>query len=242
MSYILDALKKKETENSEVVPDIQSQHYHSEFETESSLNWKLIALIIGLIVSAAIIYLAYSLGQRHEFSEESSIAVEQSNDLKENAAAVQSDSSSAVGTESVTNQAQDKAVLQVEAKPIEVKTPVVQKVAIAKPKPEKVAVAKDQVTQDLPPEVINDSTIGATRAEPITEIISDNFEGLPSIRYTSHVYADAPKDRFVMLNGRSIGIGQKLPNGVRIVDILEDDLMISYQGESYKIPSLTDIK
>lgn len=242
MSYILDALKKKETENAEAVPDIQSQHYHSEFETESSLNWKLIALIIGLIVSAAIVYFAYSLGQRQESSDKSDVVVEQSSKLEEDTAAVESVRQEAVESQSVTSRTQEKAVLQVEAKPIEVKAPVVQKVAIPKPKPTKVIVANNPTAQSTPSEDIVESAQVATIEQPKAVAANENLDGLPAIRYTSHVYADAPKDRFVMLNGRSLGIGQKLPNGLKIVDILEDDLMVSYQGENYKIPSLTDIK
>ncbi|NVJ68609.1 MAG: general secretion pathway protein GspB [Gammaproteobacteria bacterium] len=257
MSYILDALKKKETETTEAVPDLKSQHYHSEFEDDSSLNWKPIAVVAGILLSIALVYLAYSLGQKQKAETVPShkpelqlVETAEHEKVQEKEQETVPKQTPEVTTIEQTNAAQNK--LQVESKPLEMNTPVVQKVTPVVIQPRRVepapgqeesvvdnSIAEAQVATEA---VANIDESADVPNDIATNTVNSDLQGLPAIRYTSHVYADNQKDRFVMLNGRSLGIGQRLPNGVKIVDILEDDLIISYQGKDYQIPSLTDIE
>lgn len=224
MSYILDALKKKGAANSdeETVPDLKSQHYHSEIEDYNSNSRKFILIILAVLSVLLVIYLAYLFGK----------------DQKPNL--VQQEPSQRVISESqVTTSFEEKnnevIDLQVETKPIELKEAVVKKVAQHKV----VQSSNGQIKKTT-----RQSKKNTAKKEAITVstgVLDKNLSALPAIRYTSHIYADNAKDRFVMLNGRALGIEQKLPNGVKIIDILENDLIISYQGKQYKIPSLTDV-
>ncbi len=56
---------------------------------------------------------------------------------------------------------------------------------------------------------------------------------LPPLRLDLHIYAAAPGRRFVFLNMVKLHQGQSLPNGVRVVRITPDGVILSYQGEKF---------
>ncbi len=244
MSYILDALKKKETESNEAVPDIKSQHYHSDFEEEDKNHWKYIVILLAILTVLALLIVAYNYGKQVDSSDRVVEELESSLSQRTESEVKKSEQNEAVSIEQVdfevTKDNENK--IEVATKPIELHKPVVQKVVLPKPKP--VSSATQKVSNDSkaePSNVVNSQASEGDVNDSKNLAINDDLGALPAIRYTSHVYADEPKDRFVMLNGRALGIGQKLPNGVRVEDIYEDDLLVSYQGKTYQIPSLTDV-
>ncbi|HVS77455.1 MAG TPA: general secretion pathway protein GspB [Steroidobacteraceae bacterium] len=60
--------------------------------------------------------------------------------------------------------------------------------------------------------------------------------GLPALHLDLHVYADSPKDRFVMINMHRLGEGDSLPNGVHVEAIRPDGVELSYQGTRFLLP------
>lgn len=60
--------------------------------------------------------------------------------------------------------------------------------------------------------------------------------GLPPLHLDLHVFADRPQDRFVMINMHRLGEGDSLPSGVRVEAIRPDGAVLSYHGMRFLLP------
>lgn len=58
---------------------------------------------------------------------------------------------------------------------------------------------------------------------------------LPSLRLDLHVYSPQPAERFVFLNMVKLREGQSLPQGVRVDRITPDGVILSYHGERFQM-------
>ena len=61
-------------------------------------------------------------------------------------------------------------------------------------------------------------------------------DGLPSLHLDMHVFADLPRNRFVMINMHKLGEGDTLPGGVHVDTIRPDGVVLSYQGTQFLLP------
>jgi general secretion pathway protein B len=61
-------------------------------------------------------------------------------------------------------------------------------------------------------------------------------DGLPALHLDLHVYAKRPADRFVMINMHRLGEGDSLPNGVQVEAIRPDGAVLSYRGTRFLLP------
>ncbi|MBS0365841.1 MAG: general secretion pathway protein GspB [Proteobacteria bacterium] len=59
---------------------------------------------------------------------------------------------------------------------------------------------------------------------------------LPPLHLDLHVYAARPADRFVMINMHKLRQGEMLPDGVRVDDITPDGAVLSYNGSRFLLP------
>jgi general secretion pathway protein B len=76
---------------------------------------------------------------------------------------------------------------------------------------------------------------GATADLPLYQQIVTS-EGLPALHLDLHVFAARPQDRFVMINMEKLGEGDSLPNGVRVEAIRADGVVLSYHGTRFLLP------
>jgi len=60
--------------------------------------------------------------------------------------------------------------------------------------------------------------------------------GLPDLHLDLHVYADRPQDRFVMINMHRLGEGDALPSGVQVETIRPDGVVMIYHGTRFLLP------
>lgn len=60
--------------------------------------------------------------------------------------------------------------------------------------------------------------------------------GLPDLHLDLHVFATRPQDRFVMVNMHRLGEGDSLPNGVQVQAIRPDGVVLSYRGTRFLLP------
>ena len=58
---------------------------------------------------------------------------------------------------------------------------------------------------------------------------------LPALRVDLHVYAARPEERFVLVNMHRLHEGETLPEGVRIESITPEGVVVSYQGTKYML-------
>ena len=59
---------------------------------------------------------------------------------------------------------------------------------------------------------------------------------LPQLRLDLHVYAAHPQDRFVMINMHKLHEGDSLPEGVRVESITPEGAVMSYNGSRFMLP------
>jgi general secretion pathway protein B len=60
--------------------------------------------------------------------------------------------------------------------------------------------------------------------------------GLPELHLDLHVFAARPRDRFVMINMHRVGEGDSLPNGAQVDSIRPDGVVLSYRGTRFLLP------
>ena len=58
---------------------------------------------------------------------------------------------------------------------------------------------------------------------------------LPDLRLDLHVYAANPAERFVFINMRKLREGESLPEGVRVDEITQNGVELSYRGQRFAI-------
>ena len=66
------------------------------------------------------------------------------------------------------------------------------------------------------------------------EVIAQGSQ-LPDLRLDLHVYAVNPAERFVFLNMRKLREGEALPEGVRVEQITPNGVDLSYQGKRFAL-------
>jgi general secretion pathway protein B len=66
------------------------------------------------------------------------------------------------------------------------------------------------------------------------EILAQGSQ-LPDLRLDLHVYAVNPTERFVFLNMRKLREGEALPEGVRVEEITPNGVELSYQGKRFAL-------
>jgi general secretion pathway protein B len=66
------------------------------------------------------------------------------------------------------------------------------------------------------------------------EVIAQG-SALPDLRLDLHVYAANPAERFVFINMRKLREGESLPEGVRVDEITQTGVELSYRGKRFAI-------
>jgi general secretion pathway protein B len=59
---------------------------------------------------------------------------------------------------------------------------------------------------------------------------------IPQLRLDLHVFAERPQDRFVMINMHKLREGETLPEGVHVDSITPDGAILSYRGTRFLLP------
>jgi general secretion pathway protein B len=59
---------------------------------------------------------------------------------------------------------------------------------------------------------------------------------LPALHLDLHVYAERPQDRFAMINMHRVGEGDSLPSGAQVEAIRPDGVVLSYRGTRFLLP------
>lgn len=65
----------------------------------------------------------------------------------------------------------------------------------------------------------------------------DEFRSaLPPLEVTIHIYAPRAADRILYINNRQYQAGDRVGEGIRLERIVEDGAVLSYRGQSFKLP------
>lgn len=228
MSYILDALKKNKSKDEESdVPDITSEHAvsgydYSELEEEKFLKvwlWPIVVMVL-LLTIGVLVFMLLNPSANH-FSQ----VIEQRAKV-ETVAEESSVTAQTAQKDQVSNPTLDSDA-EILTKPVEVGEAVVfKKPSQSKNDNTRAQETKTQVSQTTPVE--SDET-GITRAD------------IPQLIYTTHIYATKPTDRFVMLNGRAFAEGDTVAKNLKLKEILENDIVVTFKGKEFVLPALEDV-
>ncbi len=60
--------------------------------------------------------------------------------------------------------------------------------------------------------------------------------GVPQLRLDLHAYAPRPEDRFVLINMKKLREGDSLPEGVKVESITPDGVILSHNGSRFLLP------
>ena len=237
MSFILDALKKSES-------DRQRQSGPSLFEVKVAPPRRTLpvwAVVVAALLLINVIVISWML-LRHPAAQQSATPA-----------------SAATAPPLATRQAQQTA-----RAPSESQSPAAAGVAAAPPAtsramppavPPAAATAAAPVTRSTE-QSASRATPGGAGGEPsdtapavepaasapggagdlplYQQIVSS--AGLPDLHLDLHVFATRPQDRFVMVNMHRLGEGDSLPNGVQVEAIRPDGVVLSYHGTRFLLP------
>ena len=70
----------------------------------------------------------------------------------------------------------------------------------------------------------------------IHEVLANGTVTLPALHVDIHVFADAPKDRFVFINMNKQVEGSRLAEGPIVEEITTDGVVLNYNGTSFLLP------
>jgi len=103
--------------------------------------------------------------------------------------------------------------------------------------------ARTQTTElSLLPDEVPDTPVDGTVAFQGESQLQSWFElpqafrnNLDLPRLDVHVYSETPQASFIMVNLKKYREGQTLPNGMLLEEILPDGMVMSYQGERFRV-------
>ena len=90
------------------------------------------------------------------------------------------------------------------------------------------------------PEAVKTATAPAvllvTDDTPLLQQMPQDFQrALPPLTVTIHVYSQEESQRILFINNREYRKGSQIEGGIRVEDIVPDGVVLSYQGERFKL-------
>jgi len=215
MSYILEALKKSEQERQiGHVPDISMVQETPRPVVSRWPRWLLIALIVNVLILAVIVWRPWDMRTAQPVSQ------------------------------AVAPGPTPTSELPAETQPIVERSPVVEPVSepAAEHSAPQVAELPAPVSQmPLPPPApIYTPEPVRIETEPVLpprwqDLPFEERNNLPAPRIDVHVFAREPARRFVLINLRKYQEGDTVDEGATIESILADGIVLSYQGQRYRV-------
>ncbi len=240
MSFILDALKKSES-------DRQRQSGPALFEVKVApprSRLPLWALAIALLLAVNLIIVAWVLLRRPAAHAETALA-----------SAPGPATASALPPAALAPAPVPQAVTPAAAAPPPVSaapqttalpTPAAAPAAV--PPAAATGTAEGQSAEDLAPAA--DAPAIPAAASLSTHVRRGTADGVPlyqdwaatpgthvpPLRLDLHVYAARPEERFAMINMKKVHEGDPLPDGVRVESITPEGVVLSYNGSRFLLP------
>ncbi len=120
------------------------------------------------------------------------------------------------------------------APPREEPTPVT--VARAEPPASEAPVAEASVTQVPVPQANNQASADVVALPTFVELLTNGTIALPDLHIDIHVFSETPQDRFVFINMSKHREQSQLSEGPVVEEITPDGVVLSYQGNSFFLP------
>ncbi len=107
------------------------------------------------------------------------------------------------------------------------------------PEPEAVAPQREPGLDLAPAPAALPAPASAGVADDLPTILDVRLRGdlaLPELHLDIHVFSDVPADRFVFINMNKHREGSTLEEGPRVAEITVDGVVLDYQGQRFKLP------
>ena len=104
---------------------------------------------------------------------------------------------------------------------------------------EQAALVQQQVQASAATASAARSTLGSVRAMGLPtrdEIVNSGRARVPDLQLSLHAYDPNPAKRFVFINGQRAREGDSLPNGVTLESIVRDGIILSVGGQRFVMP------
>jgi len=210
MSYILEALKKSEQQRKQGdVPTLQTIHLPRP-EQPSTASWPYLVIVL-LLVS-----LAFVLGWLQPWQDRPV-------------------------AETTPAQAQPMAEPVASAPPAATAPPVTP----ARPEPvapPPVVAAAPVVEQQAASQASADSSVRPSLEIGAVPYLTDLPElvqqAIPQMNFAGHVYSSNAQQRSVIINGRSMGEGDRVIEGLAVEQITHDGVVFNYRGQLFRMDIL----
>lgn len=230
MSYILEALKKSEQDRQiGQVPDLSVIQENPVRAMPRWPRWLLAALVLNIAILAVLAWRVWDARVPATVASAPSAPAEMQPDPAAVNPASELDTRIAAPSPAVAVPAPDLPVpvSEMPSPPAERLPPVSSEQTAAE--------AQMQLGPDLevlPPVGAIDAAVGVPRWEDLS---AEQRAGLPEPRIDVHVFAQEPERRFVLIDLRKYRQGDTLDDGPVIEAILADGIVLSYQGQKYRV-------
>lgn len=87
-----------------------------------------------------------------------------------------------------------------------------------------------------PPVNVAPQTTRAAALPTIYEVVADGTVVLPELHLDIHVYSEVPEDRFVFINMSKLREKSQLSEGPLVEEITPDGVILEYRGKSFLLP------
>ena len=225
MSYILDALRKSEQERQPGTPVRPGAPVHN-VSLPSRGGWLLvIGVILLLFLLAAAVVFWHSTVSR--ISSEAAVAVTSPGAAP--TAAPPAAEPVTAAPPPVTAMKRESPVRDLEEQ-TQVPVPVISKKFRTAPR-HKVAAIKQRSSQADGPAVL----LETDNTPLLQQMPSEMQRAIPPMTVTIHVYSPQESQRILFINNREYHKGSLIEGGVRVEEIVPDGVVLSYQGERFKL-------
>jgi len=236
MSYILDALRKSETERRQGrVPDLGQQVqliHRPKKKRVSPALWVSLALLLNAAVLAFVFWPGTPLPW-----------------------VVESQSEAPAAPDKATVPEPVPVPTATEAEPTS-EDPVAETGAIPEPDPVQatpspiaseppVAESRDRATVIVPSSAISETAVRmveqeqAGRVPHLVELPLSFQKSVPDLTFNSHIYSSSPASRRVMINDTYLRVGDTF-EGLRVDDITEEGVVLSRDGRRFRVGVVRD--
>ncbi len=84
------------------------------------------------------------------------------------------------------------------------------------------------------------ATVASITPVRVAELPASVQRQIPDIRFSSHIYANDPSLRMVNINGRIVREGDSVADGISLVKISEDGVVLSYLHYTFEMSVIRD--
>ena len=236
MSYILDALRKSESERRQGrVPDLgqQVQLIHKPKKKSSIV---LVWVGLGLVLNAAVLAYVFwpdSVDKNSEPVAVASPSKEQSSSEESRPEGTQElDQESARGNDEVAVSEVSADAPSSAGSSSELANEEVQ----AEERP---TIIVPSQKRSQPTSTTNSQSVAPDSVPHLVELPLEFQKSVPDLVFNSHIYASAPSSRRVMINNQYLKAGDTF-SGIRVDQITEEGVVLSKNGRQFRVGSVRD--